>query len=64
MTQLHKYTAYRLTPSGRRWSIVSILARDDDHARQRVAEQLDRPGRRAYYQQWIESGQIVERQTE
>ena len=45
-------------------SIITVLARNEDEAREAVREQLNRPGRRAYYNQWKEGGErVVERTT-
>ena len=40
--------------------IISVWADDEEEARARIREQLDRPGRRPFLRQWEESGEIVE----
>ena len=44
---------------GRGRSIITVVASDEQEAAERVREQLDRPGRRVYLTQWLESGAIV-----
>ena len=58
MNEANIYVAISRT----RRSIITVLARDEDEAREAVREQLCRPGRRAYYVQWKEDGeQVIER---
>ena len=54
---MDRYTA--LDKNGR--SIVSVGADSEADARQRIKEQLDRPGRRDFYQRWLEGGERIER---
>lgn len=44
-------------------AIVTVGANSEEEARQRVRKQLDRPGRRHFYQKWIEDGSRIELQT-
>ena len=48
---------------GRERSIITVAAGDEQEAAERIREQLNRPGRRAYLAQWLESGRVVEEKT-
>jgi hypothetical protein len=54
---MNRYTA--LDGKGR--SIVTVVARDEQDARRRIREQLDRPGRRDFYRLWVEGGECIQR---
>ena len=41
------------------FGIVTVIANDEDEARERVRQQLDRPGRRFYLRRWQKGGEIV-----
>ncbi len=58
---MNRYRAYYY-PKGstRRAGIIGVLATDEDHARERVREELQKPGRWPYFHVWQESGEIVE----
>jgi hypothetical protein len=45
---------------GRGRSIITVAAGDEREAAERIREQLDRPGRRVYLNQWLEGGAVVE----
>jgi len=53
------YTA--LTKEG--WPIATVVAKDEREARRLIREQLDRPGRRWYLQQWREGGERIKTKT-
>jgi hypothetical protein len=44
---------------GRGRSIITVAADDEQEAAERIREQLDRPGRRVYLNQWLEGGSRV-----
>lgn len=46
-----------LTKEG--FGIVSVIADSEEEAKKRIKEQLDRPGRRHYYNQWVDGGEKV-----
>jgi len=54
------YRAYTADGLG----IISVLARNDEDAKEEVERQLNRHGRRGYYQQWVEGGKIVKERIE
>ncbi len=58
---MNRYRAYYI-PRGStlRCGIIGVLADDDEHARERVHEELSKPGRHQYLRQWQDSGEIVE----
>ena len=45
---------------GRGRSIITVAAGDEHEAAERIREQLDRPGRRVYLNQWLEGGAVAE----
>jgi hypothetical protein len=45
-------------------SIITVAAGDEEEAVERIREQLDRPGRRVYLNQWLEGGTVVKEKTE
>jgi hypothetical protein len=53
---MHRYKAV----DGKGRPIVTVGAEDEEAARQRIKEQLDRPGRRPYYQRWIAGGSRIQ----
>lgn len=53
-TQIYK----ALTKEGH--PIITVIATSPDEAREKIEEQLNRPGRYGYLQQWIEGGKRVE----
>jgi len=40
--------------------IMRVMADDEDAARARAADQLDRPGRRGILRRWRETGEVIE----
>jgi hypothetical protein len=48
---------------GRGRSIITVAAADEQGAAERIREQLGRPGRRVYLNQWLEGGAVVEEKT-
>jgi hypothetical protein len=53
---MNRYRA--LDKNGR--PIVTVGAEDEEAARRRIRQQLDRPGRRPYYQRWLAGGSRVQ----
>jgi hypothetical protein len=43
-----------------RAGLVAVLAKDKATARERIREELQKPGRWFYYQAWRDSGEIIE----
>lgn len=56
-----KYRAYYI-PIGStlRCGIIGVLANSMDDALERIEQELKKPGRHTYLQQWEDSGRIVE----
>ena len=46
------------------WSIVTVFAENEDQARDKIRDQLDRPGRRGYLKNWIDAGKPVKEKSE
>lgn len=58
---MNRYRAYYY-PKGStiRAGLIGVLAQDEAQARQRIYDELRKPGRWAYLHVWQESGEIVE----
>jgi len=55
------YTAYAFEDGP---SIISVGAHGEEEARQKVQEQLDRPGRYGLLVMWVNGGKIVKERKE
>ena len=52
---MKRYIAY----TGKNNRITSVIATDENAARKRIREQLDRPGRRGFLRLWQEDGEKI-----
>lgn len=58
---MKRYKAYYI-PKGStvRAALTAVLARNKEHAHQRITEELEKPGRQLYLHWWEDSGKLIE----